>query len=292
MKVDPVRGTKQGSSIRRRTVFLAVAALAVFLCAAYLLVGIVAGSIELPRNALWEVVHNVCVPGQLQRGDPMPCLQVSVSEGIDRGFAVLRDPRGGTQFLLIPTTPISGIESTRARERGAANYFDLAWEARTNLNQVLQRELPRDDVGLAINSIVSRSQDQLHIHFSCIRPDVYKTLHEKGQGIGGHWAPFRAKLYWQPYLAMWVPGDRLGAHNPFRLLAEDVPGASSNMANRTLLVFGLTRSDGTLGFVLLAGEVNIPHGDLGNGEELLDNSCQIAAKGKGGAAWPQQNQAK
>jgi hypothetical protein len=31
--------------------------------------------------------------------------------------------------------------------------------------------------------------------------------------------------------------------------------------------------------VVLAGELNVPKGDLANGEDLLDNSCEIAAKG-------------
>lgn len=280
MKAERVHGTKQGSSIRRRTVFLAMAALAVFLCAAYLLVGIVAGSIDLPRNALWEVVHNVCVPGQLQNQDPMPCEKVDVDQGMDRGFAILRDPRGGTQFLLIPTARISGIESPIVRRRNTPNYFSMAWEVRTHLDHALGRELPRDDVALAVNSVVSRSQDQLHIHFSCIQPDVFRTLHRHERWIGSRWAPFRASLNDERYLAMWVPGEHLSPHYPFRLLADGLPGAAANMADRTLVVVGFTRSDGTPGFVLLADQVNQADDDLANGEELLDHSCRIAVAGK------------
>jgi CDP-diacylglycerol pyrophosphatase len=56
------------------------------------------------------------------------------------------------------------------------------------------------------------------------------------------------------------------------------------MADRTLVVIGFTRSDGSQGFVILAGELNIQKGDLANGEELLDHSCNIAAKGNKGLA--------
>jgi CDP-diacylglycerol pyrophosphatase len=287
MKADRVERTSQRSSFRRRTVLLAAAALVVFLCAGYFLVEIFAGSLELPRNALWEVVHNVCVPGQLERGDPMPCLKVDVKDGVDRGFAILRDPRGGTQFLLIPTTRISGIESPIVRGKNATNYFSMAWEVRTHLNDALGRQLPRDDVGLAVNSIVSRSQDQLHIHFSCIRREIFETLHAHQKGIGNHWAPFRSELYGQHYMAMWVPGENLNPHNPFRLVAEGLPNAVPGMANRTLVVVGFTRSDGTPGFVLLADQVNVPQGDLANGEELLDHSCQIAALRNGQTTGPE-----
>jgi CDP-diacylglycerol pyrophosphatase len=277
-------GGKQGSLNARRTVFSALAVFAMIICGAFLLVEILAGQIELPRNALWEVVHNVCVPGQLQNRDPKPCLKVDLNGGIDRGFAILRDPRGGTQFLLIPTVQISGIESPIVRQANAANYFAFAWEVRTNINEALHRTLPRDEIGLAINSGVSRSQDQLHIHFSCVRSEVVEALHKNEKSIGTLWAPFKIPLFGQHYMAMWVPGEHLSPHNPFRLLAEGLPNSVLNMADRTLVVIGFTRSEGTQGFVLLAGVLNIEKGDLANGEELLDHSCPIAAIGKKGAA--------
>jgi CDP-diacylglycerol pyrophosphatase len=232
-----------------------------------------------PPNALWEVVHNVCVPGQSEHHDPKPCLQVDLNGGIESGFAILRDPRGGTQFLLIPTTRISGIESPIVRGPSAPNYFASAWEVRTYINEALHLTLPRDDIGLAINSTVSRSQDQLHIHFSCIRADVWKALHENEGRIGNHWAPFNVSFFGHYYRAMWVSGEHLSPHNPFSLLEKRLPGATLDMANRTLVVVGFTRAEGTKGFVILADQVNEQSGDLANGEELLDHACHIAAKG-------------
>jgi len=52
------------------------------------------------------------------------------------------------------------------------------------------------------------------------------------------------------------------------------------MSNRTLVVIGLTRTDGTKGFVILADQVNKVRGDLANGEELLDNACHVAGVAK------------
>lgn len=273
--------TKKGKRSGQRLLVQAWAAVGILACATFLLAAMRAGPIDyLPRNALWEVVHNVCVPGQLQNGDPTPCLKVDLKEGIGRGFAILRDPRGGTQFLLIPTVPISGIESPIARDLTAANYFSLAWEVRNTLDDALRRELSRDEVGMAINSLISRSQDQLHIHFSCVRPDVFETLHKHEKAIASHWTAFNFPLYGQRYMAMWVPGESLDAHNPFQLLAAGLANAVSNMDQRTLVVIGFTRGDGTPGFVILAGLANVPKGDFANGEELLDHSCQIATMGK------------
>src|ERR1700730_7340429 len=57
-------------------------------------------------NVLWQIVHGHCVPDQQQHRDPMPCAEVDLAGG----FAVLKDIAGASQFLLIPTTEIGGIE--------------------------------------------------------------------------------------------------------------------------------------------------------------------------------------
>ena len=281
MRPDLSHVAKQGSFWSRLTVFSAsMAAMAICVCVAFLMLAADAAQRDLPRDALWEVVHNICVPGQSQHHDPKPCLQVDLNGGIESGFAILRDPRGGTQFLLIPTTRISGIESPIVRGPNATNYFADAWEVRTYINGALHQTLPRDGIGLAINSVVSRSQDQLHIHFSCIRADVLEALHKNEGRIGNHWAPFNVSFFGHHYIAMWVTGEHLSPHNPFSLLAERLPDATRDMGNRTLVVIGFTRSDGTKGFVILADQVNKVSSDLANGEELLDHSCHIAAMGK------------
>ena len=276
MSDDPRRARTRCSF----TIFdFSAAALAICVCTPLLLLAAKAAQEDLPRNALWAVVHNICVPGQSQNHDPKPCLRVDLNEGIERGFAILRDPRGGIQFLLIPTSQISGIESPIIRGPNAMNYFASAWEVRTYIDEALHQSLSRDEIGLAINSALSRSQDQLHIHFSCVRADVVGALHKNERRIGNQWAPFEDSLLGHHYLAMWIPGEHLSPHNPFRLLAEQLPGATPDMANRTLVVVGFTRAEGIKGFVLLADQVNKQSGDLANGEELLDHTCHVAATG-------------
>lgn len=238
---------------------------------------------DLPPNTLWEVVHNLCVPGETQFHDPKPCLEVDLKGGVERGFAILRDPRGGTQFLLIPTTRISGIESPLVREPHSPNYFAEAWDDRKYISDALHQTLPRDGIGLAINSAVSRSQDQLHIHLSCIRAGALQTLQMNEAGIGDRWALLQVPLLGHHYIAMWVTGEDLRANNPFQLLAERLPDAARDMGNRTLVVVGLTRSNGTKGFVLLSDQVNLAVGDQAFGEELLDHDCSIAANGSQGS---------
>jgi CDP-diacylglycerol pyrophosphatase len=252
----------------------------IYALAAFLLGAASAAQDGLPRNALWEVVHSVCVPGQSQQHNPRPCLQVDLNGGIEKGFAILKDPRGAAQFLLIPTARIFGIESPVILGPDATNYFADAWKARTFINEALARTLPRDGIGLAINSVLSRSQDQLHIHVACVHPNVLEAL-QKNQGrIGNRWAPFNVSLVGRYYAAIWVSGEDLGPNNPFRLLAGSLPGAARDMGNRTLVVIGLTRTNGAKGFVILADQVKKERYDLANGEELLDHNCSIAAAKK------------
>jgi CDP-diacylglycerol pyrophosphatase len=81
--------------------------LAAALAAALLLGDIVRAD---DRNVLWKIVQ-ACVVAQTRTSDPAPCAYVNVSAGEQDGHAVLKDLRGKTQFLLIPTRRIAGIES-------------------------------------------------------------------------------------------------------------------------------------------------------------------------------------
>jgi len=229
-----------------------------------------------PRDLLWIVVHDECVSGQLHNQNPKPCLKVNLRDGPEKGFAILKDIQSVTQVLLVPTARISGIESPIILAPSAPNYFADAWEARTYIDEALHRTLPRDDIGLAINSAASRSQDQLHIHVDCIRPDLHEALKERGASIGNRWAPFDVSFSGHYYWAMWVSGERLGSANPFRLLAEGFPGAAQDMGDRTLVVVGSSRANGVLGFVVLEDQVNRESHDSAYGEELLDHACRIA----------------
>src|SRR6202034_1461554 len=119
--------------------------------------------------ALWEIVHGQCVPDEREHGDPKPCAAVDLSHGIARGFAILKDIRGQSQYLLIATQRIDGIESRALLSPHAPNFFADAWTARSFTEKALGRTMPWDALSLAINSQLGRSQNQLHIHIDCIR---------------------------------------------------------------------------------------------------------------------------
>jgi CDP-diacylglycerol pyrophosphatase len=225
-------------------------------------------------NALWNIVHGQCVPNQQQHGDPRPCAEVNLKDGVDRGYAVLKDINGRTQFLVIPTARIVGIESPVLQAPDATNYFAAAWEARSFTEKALGRDLPRDEVGLAVNSVLARSQSQLHIHVDCVRADVRTALARLRASIGEKWAPLREPVGGHPYWGMRVTGLTLEGHNPFKLLADGIPKARDNMKMRTLVVVGMQFDGGAPGFVLLTDRVNPLIFDFGAGARLEDHSCE------------------
>jgi CDP-diacylglycerol pyrophosphatase len=141
----------------------------------------------------------------------------------------------------------------------------------------MKKDLPRDGIGMAINSVAGRSQDQLHIHIACVQSNVLEALHKNQEKIGNQWSPLQVPLHGHYYAAIWLSGEGLGANNPFRLLAGKLPDPARGMGNQTLVVIGLTRMDGREGFVVLADQAKADSGDLGYGEELLDHACGIAS---------------
>jgi CDP-diacylglycerol pyrophosphatase len=222
-------------------------------------------------NALWRVVHGLCLRDMAISGLPAPCLAVNRQAG----YAVVPDLRNRTQVLLVPTTRISGIESPQILAPDAVNYWQAAWEARRFVERRAGRSISRDRIALAINSVFSRSQDQLHIHVDCVRPDVRQALAENAAAIGASWTPLPFPLAGRRFKARRLAGEDLGLRNPFVLLTRGDPTARRRMPLETLAVIGATFADGSPGFYLLSDHTDFLRGDSGFAERLLDHGCAV-----------------
>lgn len=244
------------------------------------LAGSFGGARAADPDALWKIVHGRCVPDKRLNNDPAPCAAVSLVGGETQGYAILKDIRGATQFLLIPTARIKGIESPELRATEAPNYFAAAWAARTAMDAVLHRPVPREDVGLAVNSPHARSQEQLHIHIDCLRADVVAALRADEASITPAWAPLPTPLAGHTYRARFLSEAALKTSNPFKLLEVDVGAAA--MAQQTLVLAGAVASDGQPGFVLLADHFDPATGDRAGGETLQDHDCAVIHAGTPG----------
>ena len=68
-----------------------------------------------------------------------------------------------------------------------------------------------------------RSQDQLHIHISCLNPSVYGARQTQAMTLGAGWSAIRIGA--ARYEALRIMGSELDQHNPFELLAAHLPHA-------------------------------------------------------------------
>jgi CDP-diacylglycerol pyrophosphatase len=198
---------------------------------------------------------------------------VDLTGGVDRGFALLKDLVGVAQMLAIPTRQLSGIEDPALLAPDAAPYFADAWAGRVRVEARLGQSLPREAVAVAVNSMVSRSQDELHLHIDCADKDVAAALEAYSPSLDDQWRPMTVALKGRHYWARRLDSADLTDASPFRLLADGIAGARQEMGLWSLAAVGAEFS-GRPGFILLADHAELTAG--GHAEDLQDHTCQIA----------------
>ncbi|MDT3381687.1 CDP-diacylglycerol diphosphatase [Labrys neptuniae] len=230
----------------------------------------------LDPDALWKIVDGQCVPEQQQQAERRHCIEVDLGKGVDHGFAILKDnaPTKPYNYLLIPTKRITGIEDEALLAPDAENYFEHAWAARFHLGAILKRNLDWNMVALAVNSAKDRSQNQLHIHVGCVRPDIRNALKNSEAKLSEGWSPLGLPTSDRPYLALKLRQDSLSGFDPFRKIADDIPGARAAMGLQTVVVVGAVFGDESKGFYILSRRRE--DGSPAHGEDLIDPTCQLA----------------
>ena len=218
-------------------------------------------------DALRQITLEQCVPGQRDRQQPAPCAEVNLRGG----YVVFKDRNGPLQYLLMPSWKINGIESPDVLSPHTANFFWQAWQARRYLSEKNGAPLPDNAISLTINSRLGRSQNHLHIHISCLRPDVRKQLDNSAGTISTQWLPLPGGINGHEYLARRVTESELAQRSPFVMLAEEVENAREHMGRYGLAV--VRQNDGS--FVLLATERGLVPFNLASAEEIQDHDCAI-----------------
>ena len=221
-------------------------------------------------NALWQIVSERCVPEARSGAGKNACAKVD----LNNGYVILKDRNGIGQYLLIPTRRIEGIESPDLVEVGAHNYWRDAWNERDYVEQAIGSRLKPGEIGLAVNSASGRSQNQMHIHIDCMRPDVVATLGTMRNAIAAQWGDLPTLLSWHHYRARLITDATLSDTDPFQVLSGDLRERGESMADQSLLLTATTLADGKPGFILLNGRVR--PGDNASAEELLDHACSLA----------------
>lgn len=220
-------------------------------------------------DALWHIISEKCLPDMAQHGAPAPCQQVNLAQG----YVTLKDLNGPLQFLLMPVAKITGIESPALLVPSTPNFFALAWQQRAIMSE--KRGAPVADrvIALAINSEYGRSQNQLHIHMSCLKPRVRQQLDQYAASLTAQWQPFTLQKH--RYLIRTLTPDQLAQESVFIRLAQEVPQAQDQMGKYGMALAALP--DGKL--ALLALERNWLLLNRGSPEELQDHQCGILQGG-------------
>ncbi|NML32939.1 CDP-diacylglycerol diphosphatase [Paraburkholderia antibiotica] len=218
-------------------------------------------------NALWKIVDVRCVPSQEATGTPGQCETVD----LDKRYVILKDILGRSQYLLMPTDRITGIESPLILAPDAKDYWRDAWDSRHYVQRAVKRELHDNQLGLEINSEYRRSQNQLHIHIDCMRREISTALADHAQDAPGEWR--WTTLDGRRYRIMRVSSIS-GVDSPFRIVARDNPNPAT-MSTQTILVTAAGPSAEKDGWLIVNSGIDVD-GGTGTAEGLLDHACRVA----------------
>ncbi|WP_323640470.1 CDP-diacylglycerol diphosphatase [Pectobacterium polonicum] len=219
-------------------------------------------------NALWEIVSEQCVPNQQHSGNPAPCLEVNLADG----YVLFDDRNGPYHDLLLPTDKVSGIESPGLLQQNTPNFFMLAWDRRGHLSREAGKPIKDGYLSLAINSRYGRTQNQLHIHIACLRPEVYQTLNQQFPMISADWKPLPVKINGHVYLAKTIATNELTQSDPFKTLDRYAQRQNESIGKYGLAMVSMPTGEK----VLLASSLDVFNMSLGSVEEIQDFSCALA----------------
>ena len=223
-------------------------------------------------STLWKIISQQCVPDQIRRNDPAPCIKVDLSQGRDGGYVVFKDRVGQLQYLLMPTARISGIEDSRLLDPSTPDFFYEAWMARSFMIEKYGKPIADQDISVAVNSFYGRSQDQLHFHISCIREKVKARVATLAPSLTSRWSEIPGEMFHHRYFARRINLNELKEQNPFRLLADGIAGAKEEMKDYAVVLVGTSRKNE---LVLLTTRANFLRLNFASTEELQDHQCRV-----------------
>lgn len=165
-------------------------------------------------------------------------------------------------YLIIPTEKITGIEDRHIFKAPYLNIWANGWDQSDRNPGWGDRR-----IGLAINSAHARTQDQLHIHISCINPAVAQTLDSRETEKASSYSvqlPPSNNTYTVTTL-----NDLTDNESPFAV-AQKIPGVKGHMGDQSVAVVK-SKEPGRY-YVLVNAYKD---GKGGSAEELLDQTCAV-----------------
>jgi CDP-diacylglycerol pyrophosphatase len=221
------------------------------------------------RATLWRIVSASCIPAA-QSGATGRCAEVSISKGTDPGYVVFKDRNGPLQYLLMPTKRVTGIEDPFLLSAEAPAYWAEAWRAKRWMDIANGKPVPREAVSITINSAWGRSQNQLHLHVSCVRSDLRSFLSSIPASRNDAWTPIPGGWMGHPYEVRRLVADTMAGQDLFKDVAREHAG---DMGQQAIAVIA-TQIDGKNGFWLLRTHMDLSALWIGAIDgDVQDHSC-------------------
>lgn len=224
-----------------------------------------------PRDVLWTALQ-ACILAKKTLGRTFPCLAVDLGTNEQPGTAVLRAPGQPTHTVVMPTANVVGLEAPELQSASGVAYFRAALAARSYVTDVLKSRLPVEEIGMAVNSVGGRSQDQLHIHLDCIKPSVRAALQRYSRDVRGSWTILPIALQGTRLFAIRIGAAEVNSFNPFSAIMS-LPGRRTDLGLTSFAVISTPRHELERGFFVLAYRSPDAHA-----EGLLDHACSAASK--------------
>ncbi len=219
----------------------------------------------LHRDLLWATVQ-VCVAGMRAAHLALPCAAVDLGGPGRPGTAILHAPGARTHVLVTPTADVAGLEAAALQGDEGVLLTRAALAARGRVVAAAGGGVGIDDVAIAVNAPLSRSQDHLHFHLDCLAPAAKAALAGVHPSADWRWLP--TPIRGRRYRMRAIPADAVDGFNPFQ--AAKALLADPALIRRTS--WAMAPADGG-GFVLL---VDTQPQSLG--ESVLDHECRIARR--------------
>lgn len=213
------------------------------------------------RQALWSVIRTLCLPASYF-GVSYPCLKVDRAGG----YAILRPPsRSSLDFIITPTFYIEGIESLPRLHETPPNLWKAGWMSRDLLREAVHHDVSWNDIVLAVNSKLTRNQDQLHLHLGCLERKLKQVISAEA-GIGGStWRIVKPKSIKAGLLVKFLTQDQIDA-DLFAMINNEIPGRENSNEWQTIALAGV-ESGSDRGFVLMVTLAMTP------AEKFLSPTC-------------------
>ena len=232
------------------------------LCSAFLF--IYSHAARADRDFLWKEIGGVCVPAYKAEDVYGPCAMVN----LDHDYAIYKTNNDPYQYLLIPTGKVTGIEDVKLQQATEPNRFYDAWQSRGFMTQQLNKPIKEHMIALAVNAANARTQDQLHVHISCLSPEARKIIARMPvRQLNGAWSDAPVEIGAYRYFYKKLSLDELKKQNLFIAVKEIVDREKGVLAYTGIGLVNLDPDN----FLLLAGIGTEQRGVAA--ERLQDHRC-------------------